>query len=81
MLSTCAQKKTLKKHRMAEKKQEVPTNPSKSPTDSDTSDDNEVNPRFRTSVEETDYGTIPGSAIITCIALSHSTAQANPIVE
>ena len=71
----------MMKHRMAEKKPEVPTNPSKSLTDSDTSDDNEVNPRFRTSVEEIDYGTIPGSAITTCIALSHSTTQANPTVE
>ena len=66
---------------MAEKKPEVPINPSKSLTDSDTSDDNEVNPRFRTSVEERDYGTIPGSAITTHIALSHSTTQANPTVE
>ena len=69
------------KHWMVEKKPEVPTNPSRSLTDSDTSDDNEVNPRFRTSVEEREYGTIPGSAIITCIALSHSTTQANPTVE
>ena len=70
----------MTKHWMAEKKPEVPTNPSKSLTDSDTSDDNEVNPRFRT-VEERDYGTIPGSAIATRIALSHSTTQANPTVE
>ena len=47
MLSTCAQKKTMKKHQMAEEKPEVPTNPSKSLTDSDTSDDNELNPRLR----------------------------------
>ena len=46
---------------MAEKKPEVPTGPSKSLTDSDTSDDNDINPRLRTSVEEKEYGTIPGS--------------------
>ena len=66
---------------MAEKNQEEPTNPSKSLTDSDTSDDTDVNPRLRTSVEERDYDTIPGSIIATRIALSHSTAQANLMVE
>ena len=66
---------------MAEKKQEEPTNSSKSLTDSDTSDDTEVNPRFKTSVEEREYNTIPGSAIATHIALSHSTAQVNLTVE
>ena len=55
---------------MAEKKQEEPTNQSKSLTDSDTSDDTEVNSRFKTSVEEREYNTIPGSAIATQIALS-----------
>ena len=50
---------------MAEKKPEVQTNPSKSLTDSDTSDDNDPNPRLRTSVEEREYGTVPGSAIAT----------------
>ena len=81
MISTCAPKKKTKKHWMAEKKPEVPTNPSKSLTDSDTSDDDQVNPRLRTSVEERDYGTIPGSAITTQIALSHPTTKANPTVE
>ena len=66
---------------MAEKKPEVPTNPSKCLTDNDTSDDNDNNPRLRTSVEEKEYGTIPGSAIATCIALSNSTAQVNSTVE
>ena len=47
----CAQKKTMKRSLMAEKKQEGPTNQRKSLTDSDTSDDTEVNPRFKTSVE------------------------------
>ena len=66
---------------MAEKKPGVPTNPNKSLTDSDTSHDNDIKPRLTTSVEEREYGTIPGSAISTHIALTHSTAQANPTVE
>ena len=65
---------------MADKKEE-PANQSKSLTDSDTSDDTEVNPRVRTSVEERQYNTIPGSVTATHIALSHSRAQANPTVE
>ena len=68
----------MKKNLMAEEKSEVPTNPSKLLTDSDTSDDNKVNPRLRTSVED---GTILGSAIATHIVLNHSTKQANPTVE
>ena len=50
---------------MAEKKQEKPTNQSMSLTDSDTSDDTDVNPRFKTSVEEREYDTIQGSATAT----------------
>ena len=65
---------------MAEKKEE-PASQSKSLTDSDTSDDTKVNPRFKTSVEERQYNTIPGSVTKTHIALSHSRAQANPTVE
>ena len=66
---------------MAEKTQEEPANQSKSLTDSDTSDDTEVNPRFKTSVKERQYNTIPGPVIATPIALSHSRAQANQTVE
>ena len=66
---------------MAEKKQEEPTNQSKSLTDSDTSDDTEVNPRFKTSVKERVYHTIPGSATATPIVLNHSRAQANLTIE
>ena len=71
----------MKRYLMAEKKQEEPTNSSKSLTDSDTSDDTKVNPRLRTSVEEREYDTIQGSVIATCIALSHLMAQANLMVE
>ena len=66
---------------MAEKKLEKPANQSKSLTDSNMSDDTEVNPRFKTSVEERQYNTIPGSATATQIALSHSRAQANLTIE
>ena len=65
---------------MAEKKEE-PANQSKSLTDSDSSDDNEVNPRLKTSEEEKQYNTIPGSATATHTALSYSRTQANPTVE
>ena len=66
---------------MVEKKQEEPVNQSKSLPDSDTSDDTEVNPRVKTSVEERQYNTIPGSATATQIALSHSRAQANLTIQ
>ena len=65
---------------MADKTKE-PASQSKSLTDSYSSDDNEVNPRFKTSVEERQYNTIPGSAAATCIALSYSRVQVNPTVE
>ena len=65
---------------MAEKKEE-PVSQIKFLTDSDSSDDNETNPRFKTSVEERQYNTIPGLAIATRIALSYSRAQVNPTVE
>ena len=57
-----------------------PNNQSKYLSDSD-SDDNEIDPRLNISTEERQYNTIPGSAIATQIALSHSRAQANPTVE
>ena len=66
---------------MAEKKLQPQTNPSESLPDSDTSDDEQVNPRLKTSAEERDNGTICGSAIATHIACSYSTAQTNPTVE
>ena len=65
---------------MAEKKEE-PANKSKSLTDSNSSNDIEVNPRFKTSVEERQYNAISGSVTATCIALSHSRAQMNLTVE
>ena len=65
---------------MAEKKEE-PVSQSKLLSDSDSSDDNEVNPRLKTSVEERQYNIIPGLTIATWMALSYSRAQANPTVE
>ena len=66
---------------MTEKKLEELANQSKSLTDSDTSDDTEVNCKLKTSIEEREYNTIPGSVTTTQIALSHSRAQANLTVE
>ena len=80
MLFIYAHKKKKNRSLMAEKKEE-PANQSKSLIDSDSSDDTKFNPRFKTSVEERQYNTIPGSVTATCIALSHSRAQANPTVE
>ena len=65
---------------MVEKEKE-PISPSKYLSDSDSSDDNEINPRLKTTVEERQYNTIPGSAKATHIALSYSRAQVNPTME
>ena len=65
---------------MAAKKEEA-VSQSKFLSNSDSSNDNEINPRLKTSVEEKQYNTIPGSAIATRIALSYSRAQVNPTLE
>ena len=57
-----------------------PNNQSKYLSDSD-SDDNEIDPRLKTSIEERQNNTIPGSTIATRIALSHCRAQTNPTME
>ena len=49
-------------------------------SDSKSSED-EVNPHLCTSQEERVYGTIKGSTQATQAALSHTTAQCNPMVE
>ena len=51
-----------------------PKSPTKQLSDSDTSEEEQVNPMLRTSEEERHYGTIPSSALATQIALSHSRA-------
>ena len=79
-----AQQKTTHKenhHQMAEGNPEKPKCPNKQLSDSDTSDEEPINPIFKTSEEERHYKTIPGSALTTKIALSHSRAQINPTVE
>ena len=81
MLLIYAHKNKKKRSLMAEKTQEEPANQSKSLTDSDTSDDTKVNPRFKASVEERQYKPIPGSVTATHIVLSHSRACTNPTVE
>ena len=50
-------------------------------SDSDTLDEELINPILKSSVEERHYGTIPDFALATQAALSHSRAQANPSVE
>ena len=64
---------------MAQKETKL-SSQSKYLSDSD-SNENEINPRLKTSIEERQYNTIPGSAIATCIALSYSRMQMNPTVE
>ena len=56
-------------------------NPNRQLSDSDTSDEEPVNPIFKTSIEEKHYGTIPRSVLATQAALSYSRAQANPTLE
>ena len=66
---------------MAKGNTKSPKSPTKKLSDSDTSEEVQVNPSLRTSEEKRHYGTIHGSALATQIALSHSRAQANPTVE
>ena len=68
-------------HQMAEGKDKELTNLNKQLSDSDTSDDEPINPKLKTSVEERQCGTIPGLVLATQAALSHTCAQANPTVE
>ena len=66
---------------MAEGNPKKPKSPTKQLSDTDTSDEEQINPVLKTSEEERHYSTIPGSALATQIVLSHSRAQANPTVE
>ena len=50
------------------------------PDDSLTSEDEPVPDHLKTTIEEKTFRTIPGSAIATAVALSHSKPQANPVV-
>ena len=73
-------KKRKNRSLMPEKKEE-PVSQSKFLSDCDSSNNNNINPRLKTSVEERQYNTIPGSAIATHIALSYSRAQVNPTIQ
>ena len=65
---------------MAEKKAPKIKTQSDYLSDSESSED-KVNPHLCTSQEERVYGAIKGSVQATQAALSHSTAQCNPMVE
>ena len=64
-------------HQMTEGNPEKPKNPKRQLSDSDTLDEEPINPILKTSVEERHYGL----ALATQAAFSHSRAQANPTVE
>ena len=66
---------------MAEGNPKKPKGPTKQLSNSDTSDEEQINPVLKTSVEERHYKTIPSSGLATQIALTHSRAQANPTME
>ena len=50
-------------------------------TDNNNFEEETINPRYVTSVEERECNTIKGSANATKIALSHSCTQTNPMVK
>ena len=66
---------------MAEGNPKSPISPTKELSDSDISEEEQVNPMFRTSEEERYYRTVHGSALATQIALNYSRAQTNPTVK
>ena len=66
---------------MAEGKPKSPKSLTKQLSDSEFSEDKQVNPNHKTSEEERHYRTIRGSALATQIAPSHSRAQENSTVE
>ena len=66
---------------MAEGNPKRPNSFTKALSDSDTSEEEQINPMLRTSEEERHHGTIRGSALATQIALSHSRTQTNPTVK
>ena len=67
-------------YHMAEKNQKKTKTQSEHLSDSDSSED-EVSPHLRTSTEERLYSTVKGSAQATQVALAHTMAQCNPMVE
>ena len=76
-----AQRRTRHKPNSALMTEGKPKSHTKQSSDTDTSDEEQVNPVLITSEEERHYRTIPGTALATQTALSHSRAQANPTVK
>ena len=72
---------TQKSALIAEGQPRSPKCPTKELSDSDTSEEEQVNPIHKTSEEERHYRTIHGSALATQIALSHSRTQTTPTIE
>ena len=64
---------------MAEKTPNKPKEPEL--MDSESSEEDTVPQRYKTTAEEREYETVPGSAAVTSAALSHSRAQCNPTME
>ena len=71
--------KKLKRKPMAEKTPNKLQKPIL--TDSESSDEDTTPPHFKTTTEEREYGTVPGSVAATTAALSYTQAQCNPTVE
>ena len=63
---------------MAEGNPKRPKSPNNQLSDSDTSEEEQVNPMLKTSEEERHYRTTCGPALATQIAISYSRAQAYP---
>ena len=61
--------------------QKSPKSPTKELSDSDISEEEQVNPIHRTSEEERHYGIIHGSSLATQIARSHSRAQTSQLLK
>ena len=72
---------TWKSALMAEGKPKSTKSPTKELSDSDTSEEEQVNPSHKTSEEERYYRTTQGSALATQITFSHSRAQANHTIK
>ena len=50
-------------------------------TDSESSEEDTVPHYHKTTIEEREYGTVPGSAAATAVALSYTQAQCNPTMD
>ena len=71
----------MEQHNSALMAEGNPKSPTKQLSNSDTSEEEQINPILRTSAEERHYRTICSSALATQIALNHSRAQTNPTIK